>query len=163
MNNRKSEFNHGFLFYCLLTSEEYDSSYKMAQALKGQAIDGMILDQGYQDALSDMPAMEEISEEIVSVLQCYYDAPETNTAQSVDTALEPFTVYISGIDTRENELLKNSRSDVNLLATVNPQTHEILLVSIPRDYYVETVCEPDMGCMNGAMDKLTHTVRKQRK
>ena len=46
---------------------------------------------------------------------------------------------------------------MNLLATVNPESHEILLISIPRDYYVETVCEPDMGCMNGAMDKLTHT------
>ncbi|WP_286357300.1 LCP family protein [Faecalibaculum rodentium] len=91
------------------------------------------------------------------VLQYYYDAPEINTAQSVDTALDPFTVYISRIDTRENELLKNSRGDVNLLPTVNPQTDEILLVSIPRDYYVETVCEPDMGCMNGAMGKLTHT------
>lgn len=101
--------------------------------------------------------MEEISEEIVPVLQGYFDAPETNTAQSVDTALEPFTVYTSRIATQENELLKNSRSDVNLLATVNPQTHEILLVSILRDYYVETVCEPDMGCMIGAMDKLTHT------
>lgn len=58
MNNRKSEFNSGFLFYCLLTLEKYDSSYKMAQALQSQAIDGMILDQGYLDALSDMPNME---------------------------------------------------------------------------------------------------------
>ncbi len=140
-----------------VTTEEFDSSYRMTQALKGQAIDGMILDQGYLDTLLEMPGMENLDEEIVPVVQYYYDAPKTNTAETVDTAMEPFTVYISGIDTRENKLLRNSRSDVNLLATVNPESHEILLVSIPRDYYVETVCEPDMGCMNGAMDKLTHT------
>ncbi|WP_276958376.1 LCP family protein [Faecalibaculum rodentium] len=140
-----------------ITTEEFDSSYRMTQALKGQAIDGMILDQGYLDTLLEMPGMENLDEEIVPVVQYYYDAPKTNTAETVDTAMEPFTVYISGIDTRENKLLRNSRSDVNLLATVNPQSHEILLISIPRDYYVETVCEPDMGCMNGAMDKLTHT------
>lgn len=140
-----------------VTTEEFDSSYRMTQALKGQAIDGMILDQGYLDTLLEMPGMENLDEEIVPVVQYYYDAPKTNTAETVDTAIEPFTVYISGIDTRENKLLRNSRSDVNLLATVNPESHEILLVSIPRDYYVETVCEPDMGCMNGAMDKLTHT------
>ncbi|WP_276814842.1 LCP family protein [Faecalibaculum rodentium] len=140
-----------------VTTEEFDSSYRMTQALKGQAIDGMILDQGYLDTLLEMPGMENLDEEIVPVVQFYYDAPKTNTAETVDTAMEPFTVYISGIDTRENKLLRNSRSDVNLLATVNPEIHEILLISIPRDYYVETVCEPDMGCMNGAMDKLTHT------
>lgn len=140
-----------------ITTEEFDSSYRMTQALKGQAIDGMILDQGYLDTLLEMPGMENLDEEIVPVVQYYYDAPKTNTAETVDTAMEPFTVYISGIDTRENKLLRNSRSDVNLLATVNPESHEILLVSIPRDYYVETVCEPDMGCMNGSMDKLTHT------
>ena len=140
-----------------VTTEEFDSSYRMTQALKGQAIDGMILDQGYLDTLLEMPGMENLDEEIVPVAQYYYDAPKTNQAETVDTAMEPFTVYISGIDTRENKLLRNSRSDVNLLATVNPESHEILLVSIPRDYYVETVCEPDMGCMNGAMDKLTHT------
>lgn len=90
MKNRKSEFNYGFLFYRLLTQEDYDSSYKMTQVLKGQAVDGMVLDQGYLDALLDIPNMEEISEEIVPVLQCYYDAPETHTAQPIDTALEPF-------------------------------------------------------------------------
>lgn len=140
-----------------VTTEEFDSSYRMTQALKGQAIDGMILDQGYLDTLLEMPGMENLDEEIMPVAQYYYDAPRTNQAETVDTAMEPFTVYISGIDTRENKLLRNSRSDVNLLATVNPKSHEILLVSIPRDYYVETVCETDMGCMNGAMDKLTHT------
>lgn len=138
-------------------TKSFASGLKMAQELKGQAIDAMVLDQGYLDTLSEMPNMDNIEEQIVALSSVSYTVPKTNTAKTVDTSLEPFTVYISGIDTRENKLLHSSRTDVNLLVTVNPKTHEILLISIPRDYYVETVCEPEMGCMNGAMDKLTHT------
>lgn len=46
--------------------------------------------------------------------------------------------------------MKRGRSDVNMLATVNPKTHEILLISIPRDYYVQ------LHDTTGPKDKLTH-------
>lgn len=136
---------------------EFDSSSNLAQSLKNKEIDGMILDSSYLEALNDMPATEKIEKEVTALNKMEYETPETNTAAKVESALDPFTIYISGIDTREDALLRSSRSDVNLLATVNPKTHELLLVSIPRDYYVETACEPEAGCMNGAMDKLTHT------
>lgn len=60
-----------------------------------------------------------------------------------------FNVYISGIDTSGN-ISNVSRSDANILATVNTDTHEILLTSIPRDYYVTLHSY-------GAKDKLTHS------
>lgn len=60
-----------------------------------------------------------------------------------------FNVYITGIDT-EGTIDVSSRSDVNMVATVNPVTKTILLTSIPRDYYVIL---PDVE----AYDKLTHT------
>ena len=60
-----------------------------------------------------------------------------------------FTMYISGIDTRGGVLAK-SRSDVNILATVNMDTRQVLLVSTPRDYYVP------LPISNGQPDKLTH-------
>lgn len=63
---------------------------------------------------------------------------------------DSFIVYLSGSDTRNNELDSNSRSDVNILAVVNPVTHKILLVNTPRDYYVQ-----NPNC-NNKMDKLTH-------
>lgn len=50
---------------------------------------------------------------------------------------EPFVVYISGSDTRSKKLAK-SRSDVNILAFVNPESRQVLLLNTPRDYYVET-------------------------
>jgi len=62
---------------------------------------------------------------------------------------EPFNLYISGIDSR-NGIEETSRSDVNMIVTVNPHNREILLTSIPRDAYVPLH-------MNGELDKLTHT------
>ena len=60
-----------------------------------------------------------------------------------------FTMYISGIDSRSG-LIAKSRSDVNILATVNVDTRQVLLVSTPRDYYVP------LPISNGQPDKLTH-------
>ena len=62
----------------------------------------------------------------------------------------PFVVYLSGNDTR-SETLTTSRSDVNILAVVNPVTKQVLLVNTPRDYYV---VHPYSS--NGTRDKLTH-------
>ena len=59
------------------------------------------------------------------------------------------TIYISGIDTYGGINLR-SRSDVNMLVTVNKRNHEILLTSIPRDYYVQ------LHGTYGNKDKLTH-------
>ena len=60
-----------------------------------------------------------------------------------------FNVYISGIDT-SGSISNVSRSDANIIATVNTKTHEVLLTSIPRDYYVTLHSK-------GAKDKLTHS------
>ena len=70
-------------------------------------------------------------------------------SKDVDVTKVPFNIYLSGIDTF-GEIGSVSRSDVNMIVTINPQTHQILLTSIPRDYYV------GLSCANGAKDKLTH-------
>lgn len=62
---------------------------------------------------------------------------------------EPFVVYCSGIDARVDDISAKSRSDVNILAVVNPTTKQILLVNTPRDYYLPLA-------RNGELDKLTH-------
>lgn len=71
-------------------------------------------------------------------------------SKRVNVTKDPFNVYISGLDV-SGTIGVQSRSDVNMIATVNPKTRTILLTSIPRDYYVEF---PNQG---GAWDKLTHT------
>lgn len=71
------------------------------------------------------------------------------TAKKIDVAKDPFIVYISGIDT-DGEISNVSRSDVNILAIVNPNNRKILLVTIPRDYYVL------LHGTTGPRDILTH-------
>lgn len=61
----------------------------------------------------------------------------------------PFNILISGIDTY-GDINRTSRNDVNIVVTVNPNTNEILLTSIPRDYYVQ------LHGTTGYKDKLTH-------
>lgn len=76
-------------------------------------------------------------------------APIKITANRVDTSREGFSMFISGIDTY-GEISTVSRSDVNIVVTVNPKTKKILMTSIPRDAYVE------IDGTNGGYDKLTH-------
>ncbi len=68
--------------------------------------------------------------------------------EEVDTNT-PFVLFISGIDT-SGKISKVSRSDVNILVTVNPNEKEVLLTTIPRDYYVQ------LHGTSGYKDKLTH-------
>ena len=63
---------------------------------------------------------------------------------SAEQEKDIFTIYISGTDTYDDT---SSRSDVNILAIINQSMHKILLVFIPRDYYLP---------FNQSNDKLTH-------
>ena len=67
----------------------------------------------------------------------------------VEVKKEPFAVLISGSDSRQGVKAK-ARSDVNIVAVVNPAEAKILLVSIPRDTYVQ------LHGTTGLRDKLTH-------
>lgn len=58
-----------------------------------------------------------------------------NKLKTVKVTEKPFAVYLSGIDT-SGKVNKSARSDVNLLAVVNPIKGKVLIISIPRDYYV---------------------------
>ena len=71
----------------------------------------------------------------------------TNSKHTIKNGI--FNIYISGIDT-SGSISNVARSDANIIATVNTKTHEILLTSIPRDYYVTLYGK-------GAKDKLTHS------
>lgn len=75
---------------------------------------------------------------------------EVQTVKAVDVTSESFNVYVSGLDV-QGDIGIQSRSDVNMIVTVNPVTHQVLITSIPRDYYVT------LPTKNGAADKLTHS------
>jgi len=74
-----------------------------------------------------------------------------NEVKRKDTKItkQPFSIYVSGTDDY-GVINKVTRSDVNMILTINPITHQVLMTSIPRDYYVS------LEGMTDAKDKLTH-------
>ncbi len=70
-------------------------------------------------------------------------------SDGVNVTKDVFNIYISGMD-EYGEVEEISRSDVNMVVTVNPKTKQILLTNIPRDYYVQ------LHDTKGYKDKLTH-------
>ena len=75
--------------------------------------------------------------------------PDNENSVTIETK-QSFNVFISGIDTY-GDIATQSRSDVNIVATINPVTHKVLLTTLPRDSYVAIA----LGGNDG-MDKLTH-------
>ena len=71
-----------------------------------------------------------------------------SNAEANKITKEPFVLYLSGVDTR-GDLTEKARSDVNIIAAVNPVTKQVVLINTPRDYYV------DLAGTN-SKDKLTH-------
>lgn len=139
-------------------NEKYDSVQAEVKALYDGDVEAIVLNESYRGTVEDLenyadfPSRTRVLHETV-----YYTDRVENTAKSVDDITShAFNILISGSDSRGG-LSEVSRSDVNMIVTVNPETGVILLTSIPRDYYVTTECDPALGCQVGALDKLTHT------
>lgn len=140
-----------------ITAYGYETSLQMADALFSNQTDALIMngvttallmeEAGYEDFLDKARILYTMS--VAEILQT--DPPETTVPVEVEKNITntPFVLYISGSDTRYNHLAI-SRSDVNILAVINPETKHILLINTPRDYFVAN----PRG--NGALDKLTH-------
>ena len=82
----------------------------------------------------------------------YEQEVEESSKADIQVSMEPFSVYLSGNDEWGEVSLDNGRADVNIIATVNPTTKQVLLTTVPRDYYVDLpfTKESDLP------DKLTH-------
>lgn len=138
------------------TSKTYDSVQKEVKALYNKKVDAIILNEAYRSNVEDIEDYSDFSQKTKTVLQTEFYTKDSNEALAVsDITTKPFTILISGNDDY-GDLEEVSRSDVNLLVTVNPNTNRVLMTSVPRDYYVEVTCS-DNACNAGSMDKLTHT------
>ncbi len=130
-----------------IATTEYSSVSDQAEALQNGEVQAIVYNEAYSGMLQE--AMTD-SENLRVIYTYKIETKVENTAVDVKVQDEPFTVYISGIDVY-GAIETNSRSDVNILAVVNPNTHQILLITTPRDYYVEIP-----GISGGQKDKLTH-------
>lgn len=131
-----------------ISTVEYSSLNEQAQALHDGAVEAIIYNDAYTAILEE--AFTGYSDSVKIIYTHEITSKLENTAADVKVDDDCFTVYISGIDVF-GAIETNSRSDVNIIAVVNPTTHQILLVTTPRDYYVEIP-----GISGGQLDKLTH-------
>lgn len=131
-----------------ITYIESQDSMTLANELVSQTVDAALM------ANSQITMIEKNNEELFSRLRIIktYEMHVDNTeiASDKDITKEPFTVYISGLDSLGVPNY-NGLSDVNMLLLIDPNTHHIEMVSIPRDAYIPN------KAYNNFPDKLTHT------
>lgn len=141
----------------VMNQSEYDSLSAMLEAFYNGEVDSIIINESSRSQILDMESYADFDNNTRVVYQTSYKVENTDKANAVsDITSKPFNVLISGSDTRGG-FDENGRSDVIMVATVNPKTSTILLTSVPRDFYVTTACDVADGCMQGALDKITHT------
>ena len=125
---------------------KYDNNVEMFDDLINKEIDSVLIEE------SSMALIYEQNEEYNGMFKTIYTInikTEIEITKEADVTNQPFTVYISGIDSY-GSIATVSRSDVNMVATINPKTKQVLLISVPRDYYVQ------LRGTTGYKDKLTH-------
>lgn len=126
-------------------SHDYDDFTKLMNAFYKKEVDAIILDEAFRSLATT--GHDNFDEETRVVYQVTKHESKVN-AKNVNVTEKPFVVYISGND-EYGKLSAISRSDVNMLVVVNPNTSQVLLVSIPRDTYYPLN-------RNGQYDKFTH-------
>lgn len=135
-----------------IQTQSFETILDMVDALYEGSVDAMILNVAYVDLIESQEDYEDFSLKTKTLFDHETEVVVENPVetQNKDITKNSFIVYISGSDTRNSSLTGNTRSDVNILAVVNPTTKQVLLINTPRDYYIDITASP------GAKDKLTH-------
>ena len=145
------------------TTKDYSSLDDMMEALYNNEVDAICLNEKYRGILHEGESYFNFQTDSRVVHQNVHYTKVTkkdNPSDPVNNITkDTFTVLVSGNDSYGTLQDSNTRSDANLLLTVNPKTGTILMTSIPRDYYVELVCpdNEEQACPEGSYDKLTHS------
>ena len=136
-------------------SKSYTNLNTLATDLLNKETNVIVLEDNYKKTLIDEDDDNEYNEvkdfkdKTKTIYTFSFKVKKDDTSKDVDVVSEVFNIYISGIDTY-GTVSSVSRSDVNIVVTVNPNTRQVLLTSIPRDYYVQ------LHDTTGYRDKLTH-------
>lgn len=128
--------------------EKYDSYSDLTNSLTDYKVESIVIEDSYLSMLEENEDSN-FNEEIRIIYTFSIRVKVDNISKDIDVTKKPFNIYISGMD-EYGEVNSVSRSDVNIIVTVNPKTRQILLTSIPRDYYVQ------IHGTTGYKDKLTH-------
>ena len=136
--NKKLDYN----------SEKYNEIGTLIGNLYENKVDSIVISDSY------FPLLEDNKVEFINDYKVIYKySIKVNTkndkVNKVDVTKEPFILYLSGTDSRTT-VSDIARSDVNIIAVVNPKSNKVLLINTPRDYYVQ------LHGTYGIKDKLTH-------
>lgn len=127
--------------------KSYKNSDNMIHDLLDLELEAIIIEDSIKAILEE--ELPEFKDSVKTIYSLSIKTDVETILKEVDVTKETFAVYISGIDTY-GEIASVSRSDVNMVMIVNPKIRQMLLISIPRDYYVQ------LNGTKGAKDKLTH-------
>ena len=126
-----------------------DSVWSAVDALYNAEGDTLVLNEAYVSLIEENEEYASFSEDTIILRTFVHSTENTAAVEKVDTQ-QPFAVVITGSDSRDAALSMVTRTDVNIIAVVDPGAASVMLVSIPRDCYMPN---PAFG---GGMDKLTH-------
>lgn len=131
----------------------YTNLEELGYAVLSGEVDSIIVEDSYKSILDNEEDNSDRLSDFKFLTKTVYTfsikVKQEDISKDVDVTNKTFAIYISGIDTY-GDISSVSCSDVNMVLIVNPKTHQILMVSIPRDYYVQ------LHGTNGNKDKLTH-------
>ena len=126
------------------------SLFEAVQAFYDNHSDILIMSEALAATISDIDGFEnfETDTKILYSIDRTIDSSAADTV-AVDMTTKPFTIFFGGNDT-EGELSLQGRTDVDMTVTVNPNTHQIIIVNLPRDSWVQN------PYYDNRRDKLTH-------
>ncbi|KRN50839.1 hypothetical protein IV49_GL001655 [Kandleria vitulina DSM 20405] len=129
-------------------TEDYDTVLDMLSSLRRGEIQAVFINDAYKTVCANNYTGWNRNAYCVDKISFTYDEEDTPSTNK-NISKNAFTVLISGVDSRKS-VTETCRSDVNMLVTIQPETHQILMTSIPRDYYVS------LNNAQGHKDKLCH-------
>lgn len=127
---------------------DYATVQELGQALLNGEVEAAIYNQAFEGILDEL--IEGYADQVKILYQYGIDTKIEGESSDQIKNQDTFSLYISGIDV-SGPITMTSRSDVNIIVTVNTKTKQILLTTTPRDYYVPI---PDIS--GEQRDKLTH-------
>lgn len=135
-----------------IVSNNRTDAGELISGLLNKSLPAILIEESYIEMIKDQFETEgkDFGALVKSIHTIKLEIRETPIVKEVDVVNDTFVLYISGIDTF-GDISTVSRSDVNIVAVVNPKTKQVLLISIPRDYYVKL-----HGIETDMRDKLTH-------
>lgn len=141
--------------------QDYPDVISCVQALYDGEVQAVLIPDNTRQIIHETEGFFEFQTDSNVLQQTVWYTDRTKSAANdpdsvADITRDPFTVLISGNDSY-GSLNENSRSDVNMLLTIDPRTQVVLITSIPRDAYLTMSCKKDETACSPVDDKLTHT------